>query len=268
MTAKSRARLNSRTLLLGGCALVLAWLVVSRSVAAYLVDTAPNTALWLNPGQPDALINLADRSLNASSTTFGSPDGGANQAPAEPKAAGLEEPGAKPPPDGGLSPQQNNASDNANSAANGPVRNQSLSDTFALIDPNRSVDLSELRAQTISALMQVPLNARGLRVLGQIEATDNDNGAAAKLMAEAARLSLHQSIAVYWLMRKNAQYGDYNVAIAYADALLRTNPDLARYVIPILARFADDTKSAAAVEAAARAKVAELTAAFPVYRTR
>jgi hypothetical protein len=248
MTAKSRPHLSSRTLILAGCAAVLAWLVVSRSVAAYLADTAPNTALWLRPGQPDALLNLADRALNASSTTFGSPGDTANQAPEPQKAAGLEQAGATPPDDG--SPQQRkNSPDTANSAANSPVKNQSLADAFAAIDPNRSVDLSELRAQTISALMSAPLNARALRILGQIEATSNNNADAAKLMAAAARLSLHQSIAVYWLMRKSTQDGDYKAAIAYADALLRTNLDLARYTVPVLAHFADDTKSAGSVEA-------------------
>ena len=247
ITTRSRPRLSFRTLIFAGCAVLLTWLVVSRSVAAYLADTAPNTALWLSPGQPDALVNLADRSLNGFSTTFGSPSDGTDQALEQQKAAGLEQPNTSPPPDDGSSPRQD-APDKSPLAAQGSANIQPLADAFAAIDSNRSVDLAELRAQTIAALMRAPLNARALRILGQIDATSNDNAGAAKLMAESARLSLHQSIAVYWLMRKSAQDGDYEAAIAYADDLLRTNPELARYAVPVLAHFADDKKSAAAVE--------------------
>jgi tetratricopeptide (TPR) repeat protein len=134
-------------------------------------------------------------------------------------------------------------------ATKGGANVQPLDDAFAVIDPNRSIDLAELRAQTIAALLRAPLNARALRILGQIDATGSDDAGAAKLMGESARLSLHQSIAVYWLMRRSAQDGDYKAAITYADDLLRTNPDLGRYAVPVLAHFADDKKSAAAVEA-------------------
>ena len=248
MTTRSRPRLSSRALIFAGCAALLAWLVVSRSVAAYLADAAPNTALWLSPDQPDALVNLADRSLNGFSTTFGSPSDGTNQALEQQKAAGVGQTDTPLPPDDGSSHQQD-ASDKARPAAQGLASPEPLADAFAVIDPNRSIDLAELRAQTLAALTRAPLNARALRILGQIDAIGNDDAGAAKLMAESARLSLHQSIAVYWLMRKNAQDGDYKAATAYADDLLRTIPDLARYVVPVLAHFADDKKSAAAVEA-------------------
>jgi tetratricopeptide (TPR) repeat protein len=247
VTTRSRPRLSFRTLIFAACAVLLAWLVVSRSLAAYLADAAPNMALWLSPGQPDALVNLADRSLNAFSTTFGSPSDGTDQGLDQQKAADLEQPNTSPAPEDGSSPRQD-APDKA-PLAKGSANIQPLADAFAAIDSNRSVDLAELRAQTIAALIRAPLNARALRILGQIEATGNDNAGAARLMTESARLSLHQSIAVYWLMRKNAQDGDYKAAIAYADDLLRTNPDLARYAVPVLAHFADDKKSAAAVEA-------------------
>ncbi len=248
ITSRSRSRLSLRTLIFTGCAALLVWLVVSRSLAAYLAEAAPNAALWLSPGQPDALVNLADRSLNASGTALGSPSDGADPTLEQQKAAGLEQPGASLPSVDG-SGQQQDGSDKVALPSKGSGNSQPLADAFAAIDSNRSVDLAELRDQTTAALTRAPLNARALRILGQIDATANDDAGAAKLMAESARLSLHQSIAIYWLMRKSAQAGDYEAAITYADDLLRTNPDLARYAVPVLAHFADDKKSAAAVEA-------------------
>src|SRR5262249_15260761 len=66
----------------------------------------------------------------------------------------------------------------------------------------------------------------------------------------AARISLHESLAIYWLMAKSAQAKDDKTAIAYADALLRTDRDLAPYVVPILAYFAEQKASNSLVKAA------------------
>jgi hypothetical protein len=38
----------------------LAWLVVAKSLAAFLATPAPQAALWLSPDDPEALLNLAD----------------------------------------------------------------------------------------------------------------------------------------------------------------------------------------------------------------
>jgi hypothetical protein len=58
--------LLSRSAIIGTIGLVLAWEVISRSVAAYLADVAPEMALRLNDQQPSALISIADRMLNLS----------------------------------------------------------------------------------------------------------------------------------------------------------------------------------------------------------
>src|SRR5271169_1321893 len=71
MNVKLRPQLKLRTAVVAACALLLAWLVMSRSLAAYLADVAPQAALRLNAGQPEALTNLAERILNDS--------GGANR---------------------------------------------------------------------------------------------------------------------------------------------------------------------------------------------
>jgi hypothetical protein len=43
---------------------LLSWLVLSRSLVAYLEITQPEEALFLRPGDPAALVSLADRELN------------------------------------------------------------------------------------------------------------------------------------------------------------------------------------------------------------
>src|ERR1700719_1435548 len=74
MKVQLRPHLQLRTAILGACALLLAWLVVSRSLAAYLAEVAPQAALRLNAGQPEALTNLADRMLNDSAGANGRAD--------------------------------------------------------------------------------------------------------------------------------------------------------------------------------------------------
>src|ERR1700722_385440 len=69
MKIQARPRFKLRMILLGIAGAILAWLVVSRSLSAYLADVAPQAALWLDPQQPKALVNLADRSVNASFST-------------------------------------------------------------------------------------------------------------------------------------------------------------------------------------------------------
>ena len=53
-----------RIVVLSVLAIFLAWLVITQSFAAYFAYFAPETALLLQPQQPLALVNLADRTLN------------------------------------------------------------------------------------------------------------------------------------------------------------------------------------------------------------
>ncbi|HEX4410951.1 MAG TPA: hypothetical protein VH206_19450 [Xanthobacteraceae bacterium] len=239
MTEKSQSLFKPRNLALAGAAVVLVWLVMSRSFVAYLADAAPNTALWLNSSQPEALINLADLTLNTSAAVAG-----VDLAPDPQKTSDLE----KRDPAAPKSPELQKAPGNTG-AANGAANNRTFADAFATIGPNRSIDLEAVRLQATVALTSEPLNSRALRILGQISATGHDNVQATKFMTTAVNLSLHQSIALYWLMRQSTDQGDYKSAISYADALLRTNPNLAGYIVPVLAHFADGKESVAAVKA-------------------
>ena len=242
MITKALPRRRLRTLVLVGCAAALTWLVVSRSLAAYLAEVAPQSALWLNPQQPEALTNLADRSFN-SPLTADEQSGVADQAPDRLNANASENSEGSAATADQSPGRQNKTSENAPSTANGAADSHNLTDAFSMIDSSRSVDLSALRAEAVTAVTNEPLNPRALRLLGQLADTSQDDASALKFMTAAAHISQHENVALYWLMRKSAAAGDYKTAINYADSLLRTNPGLARIVVPVLAHFAGDKAS-------------------------
>jgi hypothetical protein len=237
-----------RTITLVVFALVLLWLVVSHSLALYLADVAPKAALWLSPGEPEALVNLADRSLNGAS--FFGANAEVQRAQGQTAGGGTSAAGSA----GGAAAQMSGTTDN-NSNGNTTAANDTGSGSedvdaaFASVGRNQSVDLATIRAEAESALMDDPLNPRALRILGQAaDAAKNDTDAV-KFMQAAAQMSLHESVADYWLMLKSTEAGDYKTAIAYGDALLRTNLGLGPYVAPLLAHYADKEPSASVVKA-------------------
>ena len=75
---------------------------------------------------------------------------------------------------------------------------------------------------------------------GQLADAAQDDEKATQLMGAAAHLSLHESVALDWLLRKSIDQRDYERAIYYADALLRTRPELAASVVPELAEMTED----------------------------
>src|SRR5262249_33272404 len=107
-----------------------------------------------------------------------------------------------------------------------------------------------VRAWAKAALMGDPLNARALRILGQLEVADEHYDAASKLMNAAAQLSLHETIAVYWSILAAAKAKDYKTTTYYADALLRTLPRSDKFIVPILTRIVEDKESSRLVETA------------------
>jgi len=245
MNIASLQRLSPRTIVLAAAAALLLWLVVIKSLAAYLADAAPNAALWFNARQPEALANLADRSLNSALATSAPSRGNAEQAtePRDGDSADGQASNQKP------ATGQAGSGNTSAVAADRAAFSIDLSHAFDAIDPSRSVDLATVRGWAVSALVNDPLNARALRVLGQA-ATAAGNGAdASKFMRTAARLSLHESIAVYWMMRKSMEAGDNEAAISYADALLRTDPSSIPYVAPALAHLAEQRASSGLVKA-------------------
>jgi hypothetical protein len=190
-------------------AAILFWLVVSRSLAAYFADSVPTAALWLSPGNANALVNLADSALNVRLV----------DRPAE-KGAGNE--------------------DSADPAVGDAADSRGLSDVFETIGQNRSVDLSSISSEVETALRNEPLNAQALRILGQVADVAKDNAKAWKFMHAAARLSLHENMANYWLLRKSTDAADYKAVIYYADVILRAAPGFGTFVMPLLAQATHD----------------------------
>ncbi len=191
-----------RMTLLATLALVLLWLILTRTLVAYLAAIQPETALLLRPGDPTALVALADQEFNTP---------GREQA----------EKGAR-----------------QSGAASKP--------------------LAQLREQVQTALAADPLNARAYRLLGQLAEAEQDADKTAKLMQAAARLSLNETIAVDWMMRKNFENKDYAATAFYVDALLRTRPQYMEYVLAILGRMAESKD--------ARKEIEKLLAANPPWR--
>jgi hypothetical protein len=229
MKSTARPRLRLQTIILAVAAVILIWLVVSRSFAAYLADVAPRAALWLSPQQPEALENLADAALNGPVTANEQAGDPADQSAAE---------------------QKNSPDSDAKTAIRGEQYSGDLKHAFEAVNQNRNVDLATVRKWAESALMQEPLNAHALRILGQVADAGNDAADASKLMQAAAHLSRHESVAVFWLMQKSREAKDFNATIYYADVLLRTQPNLSKYVLPMLAQLADDKQSLGALKAA------------------
>ncbi len=202
-------------------AVFLAWRVVTESLAAYLAGTMPRVALWLDPGQPAALVALADQAFDLPAAAEA--DAGVVAA-----AGNIVEDGED------LS--------QAFSAFESVGRDQSAARPL----PPRNATL--VRARARSAVMNAPLCVPALRVLGQLAEADGDDAVAGRFMRAAARLSLHDNIADYWLMKKSVAAGDDASAVYYADVLMRTTPQLARFVVPALARIAESGRSGRLVD--------------------
>jgi hypothetical protein len=115
-------------------------------------------------------------------------------------------------------------------------RHQADSSAPAKLDPEAR---TQIRSWAELALRNDPLNARALRILGQLSGLDSDEQKTKHFMRTASRRSLRESIAVYWMTRNSYENGDYHAATRYADILLRTRPDIAEHVLWILGKIAE-----------------------------
>jgi hypothetical protein len=117
---------------------------------------------------------------------------------------------------------------------------------------------SQIAAWAKLALRGDPLDARAFRVLGQLAVDASDEAGIESFMQAAVRRSLRESFAVYWLMRRRYDLHDYGGAIRYADALLRTRPELIAQAMPTLAQIAESKD--------AGSELSDLLAANPPWR--
>ena len=213
--------------------LLLLWLVISHSLVAYLANVEPSLALRINSSDPEVLLNAADDTL---------------------KRANLQ-----------LAPLQ---SGNVLSKLSG-VASRAVTDiettskdaTPQTQEPSEAepITLDRVRALAEKALVRDPLNARAFRMLGQIAATTGKSVLATTFMQRAAQGSNHESIAVYWLMRKAFDDADYPKAAYYADILLRAQPQAISLVAPVLGALSEKKE--------ANGEVKKLLIANPLWRS-
>jgi len=241
--AKTASHGRLRVVVLASAAAILIWLVVMHSLVLYLADAAPQAALWFDAQQPQALINVADQLLNAHTAAPGSAAAG----------QGLQEPSAGATDSGTPAAGQTSGAPSGQASAPAiavphPSNSAKVNSAFESFGQYQTVDLTAIREKAATALLSDPLDPRALRILGQAADAAGNEQDAFKYMHAAAALSSHETIAQYWLMRKTTEAGDYKDAIRYADVMMRSNDQLARYVVPYLAHFADNQATIGAVK--------------------
>jgi len=100
-----------------------------------------------------------------------------------------------------------------------------------------------IEASAKAVLVEDPLNAHALWLLGQIATTGPQSDKVEPLMTAAAHRSLQESGAVVWLMYHWFKQQDYKKSAYYADVLFRTRPQFAEYIVPTLAAIAENKNS-------------------------
>ncbi|MGI9404665.1 MAG: tetratricopeptide repeat protein [Hyphomicrobium sp.] len=216
---------------------VLVWQVATKSLAAYLAVQSPEMALNLHATQPAALVSLADRRLNPPPTNEG-PD-----APGVPQQALADKTQTSQDGDDRISAWAELALKAA--AKKLPLRQTDrakITDATTQLAPPPvlKADRNQARAEAELALVHDPLNARALRLLGQLAEGAGDDTKAAQFMQAAAHRSWSESVAIYWLMLKSFENKDHDAALRYADAFLRKRPQFIAQAMPILARIAEN----------------------------
>ena len=226
-----------RTVVLMSLAGLLVWQVVTKSFAAYLAYESPKMALNFHSAEPVALVTLAEDSLNPAPTETASSAATVSQRTST--AQTKRTPGGRD----GLAAWAVLAIKAARATLppNNPDRPRTANATPQLaVPPVSDAERNLARAQAELALTQDPLNARALRILGQIADGTGDNTKAAQFMQAAADRSWSESVAIYWLMLKSFEKRDYATALRYADAFLRKRPRFMAQAMPILVRIAEN----------------------------
>lgn len=222
-----------RPIILAALALFLVWEILTRGVAAYLAEINPEAAVWLRSTQPTALTKLADQRLNP-----------------EPKAAG---PGQTP-----QEGQQTSSTETLDDTNAGGQRSSAQGGLLESAELTKE-EMDQIKTWAELALRNDPLNARALRILGQLAQRASDNERADALMQAAAQRSRRESYAVFFMMQKSYQDQDFGAALSYADTLLRTRNYLVLpHVMPILGKIAETP--------AANAELKQLLAKNPPWR--
>ena len=230
--------------MLGAVAVILVWQVISRSLVAYLAINAPEEALRLRSNDPRALLSLAEKRFDLARIGEGSKPSAVPATASEPQDT-IE----TPEQIGNRLRMWSELAKAIDKTQHGSVPEKPS------ITPEPSRPLSaapatrdQLRTWTEMALINDPLNARALRILGQLADTAADEVRATSYMQTAARRSIRESVAVYWLMQNSYEKKDYGAALHFADALLRTRSQIMPHVLPTLSRIAENPEAKGELE--------------------
>jgi hypothetical protein len=227
-----------RLWILAPLALFLVWEVITRSVVAYLANANPELALRLRANYPTAFLKLAYDRLSR-----------------DPSAKKSEPVEPLPREDLTIVAKGMQSAKDIDLT----VRPNPLSGDSPLSTATDSRAMAQIRSWVERALLEDPLNARALRILGQLSRGTSE----AALMQAAARRSLLESEAVFWVMRKSYEDGDYRSASRYAEILLRTRPSsqtASQAAMAVLGRIAETP--------AASGELKQLLASNPRWRSQ
>ena len=227
-------------------------MILTRSLPASLAETAPETALTLQPHEPRALLKLAKDQLNVllKASEGGQQDKDVPSAKTDTPARERPLPADRlanlsrlaetallgttpPPPDDNKLQEQRRTSPASPTAGSLPAPEPSAPPTASFDKTN------PIRVLAKRALNADPFNADALGILGQLEERTGDEARTAALMRAAAQLSIRESYAVYWLLQKAERENDRAAVLRYADTLLRTRGRAAPLVVPVLAQIAE-----------------------------
>src|SRR5262249_7592854 len=158
-------------------------------------------ALWFDSHQPEALLNLADQALSTAGAPRTSATGlGQVSQPREEEEA----------PNQGVPHQTSKYLQNLADAFS---RFKTVGRNLNASRPVAPNDGPTVRGWAEAALKSDPLNARALRILGQLAEADGDDSGAERYVRVAGQLSLHENSVSSWLMRKSVTDHDYKSVI-------------------------------------------------------
>lgn len=218
---------------------VLLWLILTRSLAASLATSNPTFALRLQPAEPSALLTLAKAEFDALMADTSPPD-----------APGVE---AQNPPDRisslsrlaeiALSVRDSLPPKLGEPAAAPPSPRPPDVETARRLRAATPEQVSRITGLAAAVVAADPLNADALGILAQLSELKGDSKTGA-LMQAAARLSVRESYAHYWLLQEARRTGDDTSVLRQADTLLRTRPRSLPLILADLGRIAESSDGA------------------------
>lgn len=234
--------------LFAALSLLLLWLVISKSYMAS--DYNAGELLATDPQLIDATDYLSRaEGLLYTLAAEGSPPAAQNasdQAATEPRDRARSQAADTSPPAPENAPNQSAAEPGDQPHPEAPPPPRPAAENAPTRIPAELSD--QARAQAVALLKQKPLDPRSLRILGQLADAAGDQAKAAALMQAAAHRSLQETGALVWMMAQMFKRGDFEKTAYYADALLRTRPQLVPQVTPVLARMAENNDAISVLE--------------------